>query len=298
MTDIAVSERATQRLALLALLAGAVAVGASGILVRLSDLGALPSAFYRPFLAIPFAWAWMALEPRRPHRRQPATWRDHAWLMLAGVFFAGDLAFWHLAIHYTTVANATLFANSGPIFVVLFGWLVFRLHVTRIFMLGMGLAILGAACLASGSVAIEPDNLLGDAYGVATAAFFASYLLVVQRLRAAFTTATLMTWTSLWTAAALLPITLATGEPMLSTSIYGWSILLALALVSHVGGQGLIVYAAAHLPASLASVTLLFEPVAAALMAWAILAEVPTLWQFVGGAIILSGIAIARRGGQ
>lgn len=285
-----------QSLALSALLLGAVAVGASAIFVRLSELGALPSAFYRPFLAIPAVWLWLRLFPTAAAPRNPKGLRDIGRLLLAGGLFAGDLAFWHLSLHHTTVANATLFANSGPVFVVLGGWLIFRHRVTPVFLLGMALAIIGAACLARGSFAIEPGNLLGDAYGVATAIFFASYLITVQRLRAAFTTATLMTWTSIWTSVVLLPVALATGEPMLSASLAGWTVLLALALVSHVMGQGLIVYAAAHLPASLASVTLLFEPVAAALLAWAILAEAPTAWQVLGGTIILSGIAIARRG--
>ena len=298
MSGIIVTGRSGQHLALAAVLMGAVAVGASGILVRLSDLEALPSAFYRPFLAIPVAWLWMALERPQSGRRRPVTGRDHAGLMLAGAFFAGDLAFWHLAIHHTSVANATLFANTGPIFVVLAGWVLFRQRVTMVFLFGMVLAFAGSACLAGGSLILAPENLIGDAYGVATAVFFASYLLAVVRLRSVFTTATLMTWTSLWTAVFLLPVALISGEAMISTSVAGWTVLFALAIFSHVMGQGLIVYAAAHLPASLASVTLLFEPVAAALLAWLVLAEEPTTWQLVGGIIILAGIYVARRGGK
>jgi len=57
-----------------------------------------------------------------------------------------------------------------------------------------------------------------------------------------------------------------------------------------------VVYALAHLPAGLAAVGLLTEPVAAAVLAFFILAEPITAWQTVGGAIILWGIFIARKG--
>jgi drug/metabolite transporter (DMT)-like permease len=73
-------------------------------------------------------------------------------------------------------------------------------------------------------------------------------------------------------------------------------VLLALALLSHVGGQSLIAYALAHLPAAFSSVSLLLQPVAAALLAWLILSEALGLLQGLGGAVVLAGIAIARRG--
>ena len=69
-----------------------------------------------------------------------------------------------------------------------------------------------------------------------------------------------------------------------------------MALISHVGGQGLIAYALAHLPAAFSSVSLLLQPVAAALLAWLILSEPLGVVQGLGGAIVLAGIAIARRG--
>lgn len=279
-----------------ALLIGAAAVGGSAIFVRLSELGALPSAFYRPLLAIPAVWLWLALAPRNSDTRPPRTRGDYGRLLLAGAFFAGDLAFWHLSLHRTTVANATLFANAAPVFVVLGGWLLFGQRVGRRFLAGMALALAGGACLVGGTLTLDPANLIGDAYGLTTAVFLASYLIAVERLRTQFSTGTIMLWTSIGTAVVLLPVALATGEPMIAVTAYGWAILLGLGLISHAAGQGLIAYALAHLPASLAAVGLLFEPVAAAVMAVVILAEPLSPWQTIGGGVILWGIFIARRG--
>ena len=76
----------------------------------------------------------------------------------------------------------------------------------------------------------------------------------------------------------------------------GWAILIALALVTQILGQGLIAYAFAHLPASLSSVSLLIQPVMAALFAWILFGEAIGPAQFVGGAIVLAGIWLARKG--
>ena len=74
--------------------------------------------------------------------------------------------------------------------------------------------------------------------------------------------------------------------------------LLALALVSHAAGQSLIAFALAHLPAALGSLSLLIQPVAAAGLAWVLLAEALGWLQALGGAIVLAGILIARRAGR
>ena len=76
----------------------------------------------------------------------------------------------------------------------------------------------------------------------------------------------------------------------------GWLPLFGLAIVSQILGQGLIAYAFAHLPASLSSVSLLIQPVVAALAAWMIFAEPVGPMQFAGGAIVLAGIWLARKG--
>jgi drug/metabolite transporter (DMT)-like permease len=69
-----------------------------------------------------------------------------------------------------------------------------------------------------------------------------------------------------------------------------------LALLSHAGGQSLIAYALAHLPAAFSSVSLLLQPAVAAVLAWLILDEALGALQAAGAALILTGIYLARRG--
>lgn len=284
------------RLAINALLAGALAIALAPILVRLSSAGPSATAFWRLTLALPALWLWMALESRGVQRpRQPATRADYRDLAISGLFFAGDLAIWHWSIKFTSVANATLLANFAPIFVALGGWLFFRQRVSAAFLAGMGVALAGMVLLVGQNFTLSSQHLLGDLLGLVTAVFYAGYILWVKRLREHFSTAVIMTWSGAVTSLVLLPVTLLSGESLLPLQASGWLVLAALALISQFGGQSLIAYALARLPAAFSSVTLLVQPVMATVFAWLILHEALGLWQALGGALALVGIYLARR---
>jgi drug/metabolite transporter (DMT)-like permease len=293
------------RAAFLCLLAGGCAIAFAPIFVRLADTGPVASAFWRCALAAPVLWGWVLakavrMKGRAPYSEEtsnrepdPSFWS----LVIAGLFFAGDLGVWHFSILYTSVANSTVLANLAPIFVTLAGWLIWRTKVTRTFLAGMILAIIGMFVLVGPNFAAGGKPLLGDALGALTAVFYAGYFLAIKIARdAGAPTARLMAWSTTITAIALLPIAAAMPQPFWPSGAAGWWVLVGLALVTQVLGQGLIAYAFAHLPASLSSTSLLIQPVMAALFAWLLFGEAIGAAQFVGGAIVLAGIWLARKG--
>ena len=283
-----------RRVAFLCLLAGGCAIAFAPILVRLSDTGPVASAFWRTALAVPLLWAWLA---RAPAGEAPAVPISRRALVAAGLFFAADLGVWHWSIVYTSVANSTLLANLAPIFVTLAGWLFWKQAVTRLFLAGMVLALAGMFVLVGPNFSIGGTRLAGDALGALTAVFYAGYMLAIKSARdARASTVRLMAWSTTITAIALLPVAYFSPQPMLPASAAGWLVLLGLAVVSQILGQGLIAYAFAHLPASLSSVSLLIQPVMATLFAWILFHEQVGAAQLVGGAVVLAGIWIARRG--
>src|SRR5688500_5366154 len=281
--------------ALGALLAGAVFIALSPIFVRVSEAGPTATAFWRVALAVPALWILYCLKPRTP----PPARDRRRWLLLsaAGLAFAGDLVFWHTSIKLTSVANSTLLANLASIFVTLAAWIFLRQKPTRLFLAGLGAALLGVLLLVNASLAFSSTGLVGDALGVVTAMFYAGYILAVKALRdRGEGTLHLMAVTSTITALFLLPAALASGETLLPATAFGWWILIGLALVSHAAGQGLIAYALAHLPAAFSSVSLLSQPAMAALFAWVLLSEALVPLQLAGGLTVLAGIYLARRG--
>jgi drug/metabolite transporter (DMT)-like permease len=280
--------------AFLCLPAGGCAIAFAPILVRLSDTGPVASAFWRTALAVPFLWIWVR---RAPSASAEAPRAPSAAIVAAGIFFALDLGVWHWSIVWTSVANSTLLANLAPIFVTLAGWILWRQKVTGVFLVGMVTAITGMFVLVGPNFAAGGTRLMGDALGALTGLFYAGYMLAIKNARdAQASTARLMAWSTLISAAALLPVAWLSPQAFWPSSASGWLVVLGLALISQILGQGLIAYAFAHLSASLSSVSLLIQPVMAAIFAWILFGEAISLMQFVGGAIVLAGIWIARRG--
>ena len=294
---VASANERTARTAFAVLLAGALAIAFSPIFVRLSELGPTATAFHRVFLALPALWLWSHLDgrqkhpPRRPSRPSPCRPNPNR-----GRFFAADLAVWHWSILFTSVANSTLIANLAPIFVALGSFVLFQERFTKTFLSGMAVAMAGVGLLMGESFTVSLKSLLGDTLALVTAFFYAAYILAVGRLRARFSTAVIMSWSSLAAASALLPAALLAGEELVASTVYGWAVLFGLALISQAGGQSLIAYALAHLPAAFSSVSLLAQPVAATALAWIILAEPLSPWQGLGAMVTLAGILLARRG--
>ena len=280
-------------LSLFALFGGAIFIALSPIWVRVSEVGPTASAFWRVCLAIPMLWilffSLKTKETKKVNTQFPM-------LLVAGIAFAGDLAFWHWSIKYTSVANSTLLANLASIFVTLAAWLLWKQRPTGLFLAGLAAALLGVALLVRASLGSSPTALLGDGLGVVTAMFYAWYLLTVKGLRdRGAGTLWLMAVTTTITALILLPVAIASGEPLLPESAAGWLKLLGLAWISHAAGQGLIAYALAQLPAGFTSVGLLLQPVMAALFAWMLLGEPLVAMQVAGGAVVLAGIYLARK---
>jgi len=281
-------------LPLFALFAGAICIALSPIWVRVSEVGPTASAFWRVALAVPLLWALFSFSSKG---RKTLDKSQFIPLLAAGIAFAGDLAFWHWSIQYTSVANSTLLANLASIFVTLAAWLLWKQRPSGVFVAGLAAALVGTGLLVRASLGFSPTALLGDALGVVTALFYAWYLLSVKGLRdRGAATLQLMAVTTSVTAAILLPVALASGEALLAPSGAGWLKLLGLAWISHAAGQGLIAYALAHLPAAFSAVGLLLQPVMAAAFAWLLLAEPVSALQGLGGAVVLAGIYLAHRG--
>ena len=301
--------------ALIALFVGAVTIGAAGILVRLAETGPLATAFWRGLFALPLLAVWALLEPSAPAApaeaasggaAQAASAARHPagasrrrlllffnpWFLLAGAFFAGDLALWHESLLLTSVAAATLEACLAPLVVVLFAWLAWKERPTTAFLVAIALAILGMVLIVSPKLGHGSAAFLGDAFGLCTAVFFAAYILSVAHLRGRYGTGVVMFNSTVVFTVLLLPLAL--SQKFLPNTAAGWAVVVGYAVAAHAFGQGLVAYALAHLRPTFSSLGLLVETLGAAVSAWVVLGERLAPVQMVGGLLIVGGIALAR----
>ena len=293
------SQERTSRLAFVFLLCGATCIGMAPILVRISELYALPTAFYRLFLALPWLWLWtVTYDKGAKHGSkalEPSPGKQWLGIALGGVFFALDMAFWHESLHHTSIANATLLTNTAPIFVALAARFLFHERLTRFFLIGMCLALVGGVLLSGFHLDSQGEHLYGDGMAMLAALFYAAYMLSIKWLRSSMDTLPMLARMGLFSTATLGLISLVSEQTMIPASWTGWVTLCSLAFIGQVLGQGLIAYGFKHLPASLSALSLLLQPLVASLAAWMILKETMSPIQIVGGIIVLYGISLARK---
>lgn len=287
-------------LSFVALLLGAAALALGGVFLRHSELPPTASAVYRVALAIPIFFLLDRLAARAEPVGTTLSKPEHMpgipiKLVLVGFIFSGNLALYHWSMTLTTLANSNLLANLAPIFVVLGSGLFLGKKFSAGFLFGMLFALAGAFILIGHRLDFGSNYMTGNLLGLLTAVFYGSYLLAVSLVRSNYRTMTVMAWSSVGTLIVLLPITLLRGESLVPHTLHGMLMLLALAVVSHVGGQGLIAYALAKLPAALSSITLLVQPVIATVLGAWLFHEYLSGPEFVGAAVILIGIVTARR---
>lgn len=282
-----------RRPALAALILGGMVIGASPVFVRLSEVGAVPTAFWRLALALVPLFL-LARRAGTGGQARPRGLRQIWLVSLPGLILGTELVAWHISLHMTSVANSTLLVNMAPVFVALYSWLILRRPPGRLFLFALTLTLLGVVVLKGGPAALGDGHLAGDAVAVFAAVLYAAYLVVLARLRETFAAPVIMLWSTAAAALAVLPFALAGGGAMLPWTLAGWLVLFGLSWLSQAGGQSLIAWALAWLPATFSSLTLLLQPVVAALLAWAVLGEALTPWQAMGGVIVLAGIWTAR----
>ena len=275
-----------------ALLAGNVALALGPWSVRLADSGPISAGFWRLALAIPLLTLLAHRNGQALTGFGRATW---AAIVAAGVLFALDLASWHVGIGQTRLGNATLFGNSGSVILMGWGIVAMRRLPRRFEALGILAALAGAAILMGRSLDIDPLSLVGDLLCILAGFFYAFYILLLQGARARLGNWSLLTWSSIAGAPVLLALALWQGEPVWPTS---WWPLIALALLSQVIGQGLLVFSLKHFSPLVVGLALLTQPAVSVVVGWFVFGEALGLADIVGMTLVGAALVIARIGDQ
>jgi drug/metabolite transporter (DMT)-like permease len=280
--------KALPALVLAALLVGNLALAFGPWLVRSADVGPSASAFWRMAIATPFLFLIAK------GARQPLTLPRYAlyWTMLlSGAFFALDLAAWHIGILQTKLANATLFANAASLFFPLWGFLIARSWPGRREGFAFALSVAGTMLLLGRSAELSRQTLIGDLLCLAAGIFYTAYLIVIVRARDEMSSWTLLAWSTLATAPPLLLIAVCLGEQIMPVD---WTPVLALAVVSQLIGQGLMVYVLGKVSPLLFGLALLTQPIVSAALGWGLYAETLATADWIGAALIATALVMVR----
>jgi drug/metabolite transporter (DMT)-like permease len=268
-----------------ALVIGIICIGFSAIFVKLADVPGSVSAFYRSAIAASVVIPWW-LRTKHPYPNR----RDTRLILLAGVFFGIDIVLWNSGIMLTSAATATLLANNAPLWVGLGSFFIFGEKLSYKFWVGLTISMAGMLLLV-GIEAIKTFNFnMGDILSISASFFYAGYILITQRIRQRIDTLTFTAFFIVSCTAVTFVFNVLLGNPFFGFSLESWLSLIALGLITHLGGWLTINYALGHLKAAQASVSLLAQAVVTAIVAIPILNEYLNTDQIIGGILVLSGI--------
>ncbi len=257
-------------------------------LVRLADVSSLSSAFWRLALAAPLLFLLMRAV-RQPI--PPLSRGMMAVIAIGGLCFAADLGSWHIGIHHTKLANATLFGNIASFLLAAYVLISTRTLPDRFQSAALILAAVGTMLLLGRSYQVDTRYLTGDLLCILAGVLYTGYLLAMGRARGMLQPVPVLLISTVAGMGPLLLFALVEGGPFWPAD---WTPLLLLAIGSQVIGQGLMVYAMGHLPPMVIGLGLLIQPFIAALIGSLRYGERLGLLDIVGGVAICAALVLVR----
>lgn len=274
----------------LMLFAGVFMISWSAILVKLAGVSGFASGFYRMLFGL------VGILPLWLIFRKPVTDRKAVYVaILCGLLFASDIAMWNTSIMLTKASISTLLANLAPVWVGLGTLLILKEKVGKYYWFGVITAILGIILIIGTDIFSDFNLSLGNSLAIGASFFYAAYQLTVKKGRNTLDTFS-FTFISILSSTVLLGlICLVSGVQMWGFSSQSWTALVLLGLFPQVVGWLLINQALGHIRPTVASVSLLFQPVLTAVFSVPVLAEYLSWYELLGGLIVLLGIYLVNR---
>lgn len=268
------SRSSINRCRLFALLA-AFCWSLAGVFIKSLALPAAVIAFYRSLFAMLFFVPFAATRRWRPRPR----------LLFSGLVFTAATGSLVWATKLTTAANAIVLQNTAPVFVCVLVYLLFRERPTRANLVTLLFGTAGILIIFGG--AADARDLLGVSVGLGSGFMLGVYFVNLRPLRG-FDPFALMLANNVVSTLALLG--LAYGA--LSVSLEQLLALACLGVFQFAFAHFFFFRSIEHITVQEASLISLVEPVLNPLLVALWVGEVPSPATFMGGGLILGGLAL------
>jgi drug/metabolite transporter (DMT)-like permease len=266
----------------LAAAALSAAAGFIAVIVDGLDLGAEALVFYRLALAAVTVAVVAALARRLDILRAPLLRRR---LALLGAMLAAHWLFFFGTIKLSSVVVAVLTTYSAPLLVALIAPLVLPERRSRVVLLALGPAAAGLALVALTGDEGTHARPLAVATGLGAAATYTVLVIESKRLSSRLSVPTIQFW-AYWIACLIVAPFLLTSERVIPRAgELGYVLLLGIVFTALSGLC--FVWLLRKVTAQAISTLGYLEPVAAALLAWAILGQELGWAVLVGGSLII-----------
>jgi len=269
---------------------GIIGISLSAIFVRLSQVPSAVTAAWRLLWTVVLMTP-VALGKKAVRRELFSVNRKIVVLsLLSGVFLAIHFVVWFESLAHTTVASSTTIVCTEVIWVSLGYCLFLKGKLSLRAVVAIAVTVLGSVLIALADSTSGSAHLYGDLLALIAAMAVAVYTLLGRVVRADTSTTVYTYLCYSACAAVLLAMCFIQGTGLFSYGASGILVGALLAVFSTILGHSIFSWCLKYFSPSFVSASKLCEPVASAIMAGFLFAEVPTLLQVVGGILILGGV--------
>ncbi|MCA0170620.1 DMT family transporter [Bacillus sp. RAR_GA_16] len=268
-------------------------ISTSAVIVKLASAPASVIAMYRLVFAILIMVPLVVRNYRGSFRQIKKS--DWGFGSLAGISLAFHFILWFESLHYTSVASSVVLVTLQPLFAFIGTYLFFKEKLTLLAIAGGVTAVAGSIVISWGDFRISGMALWGDLLALTACAMVTGYLLFGQNIRKRLD---LIPYTFIVYGIAALTLViynLFLRYPFFSYPGSDWGYFLLLAIFPTLLGHSLLNWAVKWVSVNVISMSILFEPIGASILAYFILGETLHVMQWIGGGIIITGLYLFIR---
>lgn len=214
-------------------------------------------------------------------------------LFLAGFSLAIHFTVWFESLEYTTVMSSILITNSAPIIVLALSAIFLKEKITKRDAAGVILSLLGASIIMHGHT--FELHFYGDFLALIGTITLAVYFIIGRAVRPYLSLFPYVAVVYSTAFTVLLAISYFLGLDLIGYRGIDYVYMAFLALGPSCIGHTSYNYAVKYLKAYIVSLSILIEPFAASILAFIIFNEIPKITTIIGGAFILTGVAVTLK---
>ncbi len=275
--------------------AGAACWSLGGALVRATDgIDAWQIIFYRSSTVLALMGAWLTYRLRGHLLSHMARAGINA--VVAGMAVGTAGLTFVASLFYTTVAQAIFMVGMAPFLSAIIGYWILRERIPGVTWISMMIALFGMTIIFGGSGG--SGGFIGTMLAIYSAFCFSCYAVLLRWGQNTEMSVALI-WNALFLIAVSAIVLLAPtglrpvhGIGQLAVGWWNFLWILVMGAVQLTLGLILFTIGSRSVPAAQLSLFALVEPVLAPLWAWLVARELPPIWTFVGGAVILIAIVM------
>jgi len=221
-------------------------------------------------------------------------------MIIIGLVLSAHFAFWITSLKLTSIASSVILVTAHPLLVGPVSHFFLKEKLSTVNSVGIFISVIGVVILIYGNYGfsnIKLDSLEGNILAILGGIAAGFYIMGGRKIRKTVSIGPYVLIVYTTSTISLLFICLIFDAPIYNLSIKEYEIILLMAIIAGIFGHTLYNWSLKYIRASVASVSLLGEPIGSSILAVMVpwIAQVPSEFTIIGGGIIFIGVYLTSK---